>query len=60
MNARGLASVFLATAFAMATVGCDGAPGKPKPRLAVEEIRPDQVTDFEALYGQNCAACHGI
>lgn len=59
MNVRGLASMFLAAALAMAGVGCDSAPGKPKPGLASEEIRPDQVTDFATLYRQNCAACHG-
>jgi mono/diheme cytochrome c family protein len=39
--------------------GCDSAPGRPKPGLANEQIRPDQVTDFDTLYSQNCAACHG-
>jgi mono/diheme cytochrome c family protein len=59
MNARLLASVLLVSAFAMLNAGCDRAPGKPKPGLASEEIRPDQVTDFATLYSQNCAACHG-
>jgi cytochrome c oxidase cbb3-type subunit III len=37
--------------------GCDYLPGKPK-----EEERwapPTQVTDFNQLYAQNCAGCHG-
>lgn len=37
--------------------GCDSAPGKPGPGLEV--VAPSEVTDFETLYGQNCAACHG-
>ena len=59
MNLRLLASVILATALGIASVGCDSAPGKPKPGLTEETIRPDQVTDFNTLYSQNCAACHG-
>ena len=59
MNLRLLASVFLVSAFSLASVGCDDAPGKPKPGLTEETIRPDQVTDFNTLYRQNCAACHG-
>jgi mono/diheme cytochrome c family protein len=38
-------------------VGCD-PPGKPKP-----DDRPvpaDQVTNFDALYANRCAGCHGI
>ncbi len=48
--------VALATGIAcLATAGCN-APGKPRQQT---ESRPDQLTDFEALYSQNCAACHG-
>ena len=49
------ALVTLAT-FGLAT-GCGRLPGKPK-----EEERwvaPAQVTDFNRLYAQNCAGCHG-
>jgi cytochrome c oxidase cbb3-type subunit 3/ubiquinol-cytochrome c reductase cytochrome c subunit len=59
MNRRLLASVLLASTFAMANMGCDSAPGKPKPGLAKEAVRPDQVTDFETLYSRNCVGCHG-
>ena len=59
MNLRLLTSALLASAFAIANVGCDSASGKPKPGLAAEQVRPDQVSDFETLYGQNCASCHG-
>jgi mono/diheme cytochrome c family protein len=33
------------------------APGQPAPGSQV--VRPDQVTSFAALYGANCAGCHG-
>jgi len=33
------------------------APGKPG--TGDETVRPEQVSDFATLYGQNCAACHG-
>ena len=36
--------------------GCN-LPGKPKP--GPEVPRPEDVTSFERLYGQNCAGCHG-
>ena len=60
MSLRLFASVFLVSIVAIATSGCDSAPGKPTPGLSEEMIRPDQVTDFNTLYSQNCAACHGI
>ena len=48
-------------AFAIAAVlifsGCDRLPGRPSVR---EEIaRPEQVLDFNTLYKENCAGCHG-
>ena len=33
------------------------APGQPSPDSQV--VRPDKVTSFAALYGANCAGCHG-
>ena len=33
-------------------------PGKPGPNYVPQ--RPDEVTNFDALYGQNCQACHGV
>jgi cytochrome c oxidase cbb3-type subunit III len=35
--------------------GCEHAPGYPPNPV----VRPADVTDFAALYGENCAACHG-
>ena len=34
---------------------CSGSPGLPGP----EVIPPGQVMDFNILYAQNCAGCHG-
>ena len=38
----------------VAMAGCK-APGAPGPA----EERPEEVKDFQVLYKQNCAACHG-
>jgi len=37
-------------------VGCN-VPSRPK--MESEVLAPDQLLDFDALYGQNCAGCHG-
>jgi mono/diheme cytochrome c family protein len=37
--------------------GCDALPGKPV--RDERYVRPDQVTGFADLYGQNCSGCHG-
>jgi cytochrome c oxidase cbb3-type subunit 3 len=36
--------------------GCD-LPGRPQP--GPEVPRPETVTSFDRLYGENCAGCHG-
>lgn len=36
--------------------GCD-LPGRPQPEPEVP--RPETVKSFDALYGENCAGCHG-
>jgi len=49
-----------AAALAVVLCGCgirDRAPGQPTPDSQV--TRPDKVTSFAALYGANCAGCHG-
>lgn len=53
MRVRGLAGATLLLLIA----GCNQMPGTPKP--GVEVPRPDSITDFATLYGQNCAGCHG-
>lgn len=46
-----------ACALLLAVAGCSRFPGEPKP--GIEVPRPESVTSFSALYGQNCAGCHG-
>ena len=36
---------------------CNRMPGRPT--ASAWPLNPSQVTDFKALYGQNCAGCHG-
>ncbi|MDQ1406958.1 MAG: cytochrome c oxidase cbb3-type subunit [Acidobacteriaceae bacterium] len=36
---------------------CNNLPGHPGPNSEV--ISPDQILDFNILYAQNCAGCHG-
>jgi cytochrome c oxidase cbb3-type subunit III len=52
-------SIVLATLalLAMALCGCNNAPGRPK--IGSQVLRPDAVLNFETLYQQNCAGCHG-
>ncbi len=37
--------------------GCAGAPGRPLPGDV--PVVPSEISDFDTLYGQNCAGCHG-
>ena len=39
------------------TTGCDRLPGRPQ--RGDRPLRPSQVMDFAALYGEHCAGCHG-
>lgn len=48
-----VALVLLATA----VCGCNNAPGRPVAESAV--LPPNQVLNFDTLYQQNCAGCHG-
>jgi mono/diheme cytochrome c family protein len=36
---------------------CNSSPGRP--RLGSEVVPPDQILEFNILYAQNCAGCHG-
>jgi cytochrome c oxidase cbb3-type subunit III len=56
MRAAGILTGVAALALAAGLAGCDSAPGASK---IDEYTRPDQVTDFHALYAANCQACHG-
>lgn len=41
----------------VAGFGCNSAPGRPKADSI--PIAPDEVSDFQLLYAQNCSGCHG-
>lgn len=42
---------------ALVLSGCDSAPGVPG--KGAETPAPDQILDFDTLYSENCAGCHG-
>jgi len=42
---------------AMLLLGCGSPHGEP--RAGSEILAPNEVLDFGALYGENCAGCHG-
>ncbi|HEV3082450.1 MAG TPA: c-type cytochrome [Gemmataceae bacterium] len=46
----------LVALFAALATGCD-FPGQPKP--ADRPVRADQIADFDQLYSNHCAGCHG-
>jgi mono/diheme cytochrome c family protein len=50
------AALLAVATLAVALTGCDRMPGYPKDAPAA---RPEQLTDFHALYAANCQACHG-
>jgi mono/diheme cytochrome c family protein len=37
--------------------GCGAPPGQPA--AGSETIAPNEISDFETLYSQNCSGCHG-
>lgn len=55
---RSPTSVVLVLALtSMAICGCNSAPGRPV--ADTEVLRPNAVLNFDRLYRQNCAGCHG-
>lgn len=58
MSADRKFAAMLATALATLPLlsGCD-MPGRPRP--GPEVPRPEAITSFDTLYGENCAGCHG-
>jgi cytochrome c oxidase cbb3-type subunit 3 len=56
MNLRRLVLAITGLA-SLSLYGCTGAPGRPAPGAI--PVDPDEVSDFAALYAQNCAGCHG-
>src|SRR5580658_9851048 len=59
MNHRAIlvALEIVAVAALLACAGC--ATPRGIPRADSEVIPPSEVLDFNLLYGQNCAGCHG-
>src|ERR1700758_4182571 len=47
----------VAVATFLTCAACSSSPGVYRPESAV--VPPSEVVDFNALYGQNCAGCHG-
>ena len=58
MTTAGPSSVAVAMLIIVGLVACDGLPGKPKARRADESSA--QAVGFAALYGRECAGCHGV
>jgi cytochrome c oxidase cbb3-type subunit 3 len=57
MTHRVALQIVAAGAF-LACAGC--ARSRAVPRVELEVVPPNEVLDFNVLYGQNCAGCHGV
>lgn len=47
----------LCSSAVLACAACNSSPGRPRPDS--ELVSPDQIMEFNILYAQNCAGCHG-
>jgi mono/diheme cytochrome c family protein len=47
----------IAAVTVLTVAGCDALPGRPD--ATKREVVPTEITAFDALYGRNCAGCHG-
>jgi len=54
----GVPHVIVAMLLGVSLAGCDILPGRARAREQRETVSP-QVATFHALYGQQCAGCHG-
>jgi cytochrome c oxidase cbb3-type subunit III len=50
-------SLLVFTALAIVACACNSSPGRPGPDSEV--VPPDQILEFDVLYANNCAGCHG-
>lgn len=57
MNCRNIGST-LAIFALVVCVACGNSSGRPAQDSAV--VPPDRIVDFNVLYSQNCAGCHGV
>src|SRR5438105_10373019 len=58
MNRRAILVISTIVVIALMTCGaCTNSRGAP--RADSEVLPPSQIVDFNLLYGQNCAGCHG-
>jgi cytochrome c oxidase cbb3-type subunit 3 len=59
MKSRMKFSLLISAALFLSTVmcGCANAPGRPL--ASSTPIVPNEISDFNVLYGDNCAGCHG-
>ena len=58
-STAGLSSVGVAMVFALALAGCDILPVKARAPGGEETASTQQMMSFDALYGRQCAGCHG-
>src|SRR5438445_13558819 len=56
MTRRPILVTFAIVAFS-AGIGCSSSPGRPGKDSEV--VPPNQIMNFNLLYSQNCAGCHG-
>lgn len=56
MNRWSAASFLIPTILALLSA-CERMPGRPLP--SAWPVAPSKVSDFNQLYGENCAGCHG-
>lgn len=51
-------AIFVAAVALLACAACSRSPGAPRSDSVVQP--PSQIVDFNLLYSQNCAGCHGV
>jgi mono/diheme cytochrome c family protein len=49
--------IIVASNLLLSICGCNNAPGRPPSDSAM--LRPNEVLNFDTVYQQNCAGCHG-
>jgi cytochrome c oxidase cbb3-type subunit III len=57
LTPRRSVSTMLVTALGALVVGCGTPPGQP--RAGSIPVAPNEVVEFDSLYADNCAGCHG-